>query len=88
MSINTEKIRQNADLINPIVACPFGNPITECPFIPYYTLNDELEQIMQINKIPQEELDEFRKFHRSCMEKYRNGEWKPKKTSRQIHSIG
>jgi hypothetical protein len=87
MSINTEKIRQNADLINPIVACPFGEPIAECPFIPYYTLNDELEQIMQINKIPQEELDEFRKFHRSCMEKYRNGKWKPKKTSKQIHSI-
>ena len=79
MSINTEKIRQNADLINPISACPFGEPIAECPFRPYYELNNEREQIMRIDKIPQEELDELRKFHRSCMEKYLNGVWKPKK---------
>ena len=79
MSINSEKIRQNADLINPISACPFGEPIAECPFIPYYELNNEREQIMQIDVIPQAELDELRKFHRACMERYRNGEWKPKK---------
>jgi hypothetical protein len=80
MSINTEKIRQNADLINPISACPFGEPIAECPFIPYYELKNEREQIMQIDEIPQEELDELRAFHRSCMEKYRNGEWPVKAT--------
>jgi hypothetical protein len=78
MSINTEKIRQNADMINPISACPFGEPIAECPFLQYYELNNEREQIMQIDVIPQEELDELRKFHRACMEKYRKGEWKPK----------
>lgn len=78
-SISTEKIRQNADLINPMSACPFGETITECPFIPYYTLNNEREQIMQIDVIPQEVLDELRKFHRACMERYRNNEWKPKK---------
>lgn len=33
MSINIEKIRQNTDLNNPISACPFGEPIAECPFI-------------------------------------------------------
>jgi hypothetical protein len=80
MSINTEKIRQNADLINPISACPFGEPIAECPFLPYYELKNEREQIMQIDEIPQEELDELRKFHRACMERYRNGEW-PMKVS-------
>ena len=79
MSINTEQIRQNADLINPISVCPFGEPIAECPFIPYYALNDERKQIMQIDVILQEKLDEFRKFHRACMERYRNGEWKSKK---------
>ncbi|MBL7966783.1 MAG: hypothetical protein JNK09_07265 [Prolixibacteraceae bacterium] len=78
-SINTDKIRQNADLINPISACPFGEPIIECPFLPYYKLKNEREQIMQINIIPQEELDELRKFHRACMLGYRNGEWKQKK---------
>lgn len=82
-SINTEKIRQNADLINPISTCPFGEPIAECPFIPYYALNDERKQIMQIDIIPQEELEKLRMFHRACMAKYRNGEWKPKKN---IHS--
>lgn len=80
MAINTEKIRQNADLINPISACPFGEPIAECPFIKYYALNDEREQIMQIDFIPQDEQDELRKFHRSCTEKYRNREWPVKVT--------
>ena len=85
MSINTEKIRQNADLINPISSCPFGEPITECPFIPYYTLNNEREQIMQIDAISQEELNELRKFHRSCMERYRNEEWPVKVTHINAH---
>ena len=79
MSINTEKIRQNADLINPISACPFGEPIAECPFIPYYTLNDEREQIMQIDVLPQAELDELRKFHRVCMKDTEVGNGNKKK---------
>ena len=82
-SINTEKIRLNADLINPISACPFGEPIAECPFIPYHTLNNEREQIMKIDIIPQAELDELRKVHRACIVSYRNGEWKTKK---RIHT--
>jgi hypothetical protein len=76
MSINTEKIHQNADLLVPISACPFGEPIDECPFIPYYLLNDEQKQMELVEIIPQERLDELRKFHRACMERYRNGEWK------------
>ena len=73
----TEKIRQNADLLIPISECPFGDPIAECPFIPYYTLKNEQKQMEQVESIPQEELDEFRIFHRACMAKYRSGEWKP-----------
>lgn len=88
MSIDTEKIRQNADLINPISACPIGDPIAECPFIPYYALNNEREQIMQIDVIPQVELGELRKFHRAYMERYRNGEWKPQKTCMQVRDNG
>lgn len=49
MSINSEKIRQNADLINPISVCPFGEPIAKCLFHPYYEMNNEREQIMQID---------------------------------------
>lgn len=75
-SINTEKIRKNADLINPISGCPFGEPIAECPFIPFYELKDERRQIEQIEVIPQKELDEFRIFHHACIDRYMKGEWK------------
>lgn len=80
MSINTEKIRQNADLLVPISSCPFGEPNDECPFIPYYRLHDERKQMEQVEFIPQEQLDELRKFHRDCMERYRNREWRPKRS--------
>jgi len=76
MTIDTPKIRKNADLINAFSGCPFGNPIPECPFIPYYKLKDEHQQIMQIDVIPQDELDKLRTFHRACVERYRNGEWR------------
>ena len=80
MSINTEKIRQNADLLVPISACPFGEPNEECPFIPYYGLKDEYKQMKLVEIIPQERLDELRQFHRDCMKRYRNREWRPKRS--------
>lgn len=76
-NLYTEKIRQNADLLVPISECPFGDPIAECPFIPFYELKDEQKQMEQVEFIPQEELEELRKFHRACMERYRKREWKP-----------
>ncbi len=66
-SIYTKKIRQNADLVNPMSKCPFGDPVAECPFIPFYAMKNERKQIEQIEKLPQEELDRLRKFHRACM---------------------
>ncbi|MDD2306098.1 MAG: hypothetical protein PHP53_15460 [Prolixibacteraceae bacterium] len=82
-SLYTEKIRQNADLLVPISECPLGDPITECPFIPYYAMKDERKQMEQVEAIPQKELDELRKFHRACMAKYRSGEWKPTNPKRK-----
>ena len=70
MSIDTPKIRKNADLINAFSACPMGTPIPECPFKPFYKMNNEREQIMQIDVIPQEELDKLRAFHRNCVRTY------------------
>lgn len=67
-SIYTKKIRQNADLVNPMSKCPFGEPIDECPFIPFYAMKNERKQIEQIETLPQEELDRLRKFHRACMQ--------------------
>jgi hypothetical protein len=79
MSIDTPQIRRNADLINAFSACPFGNPIPECPFIPYYKLNNERKQIMQMDVIPQGELDKLRRFHQACVQRYCRGEWNPAK---------
>ncbi|MGD9929376.1 MAG: hypothetical protein AB7U05_05115 [Mangrovibacterium sp.] len=70
MSIDTPKIRKNADLINAISACPMGEPVNDCPFLPYYQLNNERDRIMQIETIPQEELDQMRIFHRDCVQHY------------------
>lgn len=73
----TEKIRRNADLVVPVSACPFGEPIDNCPFILFHGIGNESEQILQIDLCPQEELDKLRAFHRACMQRYMNGEWKP-----------
>ena len=83
MSINTEKIRQNADLLVPISSCPFGEPIDECPFISYYALNDKQKQMEQVELIPQDQLEDLRTFHRACMSRYRNGEWRLKRNIRK-----
>lgn len=67
ISLYTTKIRQNADLVNPMSKCPFGKPVAECLFLPYYELKNEQEQVAQIETIPQKKLDELRHFHRTCM---------------------
>ncbi|MDX9881891.1 MAG: hypothetical protein RBS73_07470 [Prolixibacteraceae bacterium] len=78
MSIDTPKIHRNVDLIYAFSSCPMGKPLDDCPFIPYYKLKDEREQIMQIDVIPQEELDRMRIFHRDCVEHYRERRRKKK----------
>ncbi|MDX9882645.1 MAG: hypothetical protein RBS73_11305 [Prolixibacteraceae bacterium] len=67
-SLYTTKIRRNADLVNAMSKCPFGEPVADCPFIPYYEMNNEREQVAQIEVIPPEKLDELRQFHRDCMQ--------------------
>ncbi|KOH43650.1 hypothetical protein [Sunxiuqinia dokdonensis] len=66
-SLNTKKIRQNADLANAVSKCPFGEPVADCPFIPYYEMKNEREQVTQIEIIPQKKLEELREFHRACL---------------------
>ncbi len=65
--LDTKKIRQNADLVNAMSKCPFGEPVADCPFIPYYEMKNERKQVAQIETISQEKLDEMRQFHRTCM---------------------
>ncbi|MGV8137320.1 MAG: hypothetical protein AB2L20_19060 [Mangrovibacterium sp.] len=59
-------------------AAPMGKPLDDCPFIPYYKLNNEQNQIMQIENIPQEELDRMLVFHRDCVQHYRERRRKKK----------
>ena len=77
-NLYTEKILRYADLVVPVSACPFGEPVSNCPFILFHGMRNEREQILQIDLCPQEELDKLRAFHRDCTQKYMNGEWKPK----------
>jgi len=75
---------QKADLINPITAYLFGEPIIECAFLQYFELNNERQQFMHVGVFLQEILDELRKFHSACAEKYRNEEWTQKN---QVYKI-
>lgn len=78
----TEKLRQFADLVVPFTECPFGEPISNCPFIPIHQVADEYKQIEQINQYSEEELDNLRAYHRDCMKKYFAREWKPKRAKK------
>lgn len=71
MTLDTPKIRKNVDLINAFTGCPMGKTLSDCPFLSYYALNDEDEQIRQIETIPQDVLDKMRAFHLDCVEHYR-----------------
>jgi hypothetical protein len=71
MPHDNPKLLKNADLVVPMTACPFGQPVSGCPFIPYYELNDETAQMFKIIDIPQEELDDMRRFHHACMAELR-----------------
>lgn len=39
------------DLVNLMAKCPFGEPVTECFFLPYYEMKHEHEQVAQIEVI-------------------------------------
>jgi hypothetical protein len=64
------------------------NQLQNVPFIPYYKINDGLKQIGPIEVILPEEQDKLCTFHCSCMERYKKGEWKPKKKSMQVRDNG
>lgn len=80
----TEKLRQYADLVVPFTECPFGEPIKECPFVEFQQIGDESKQIEQVSLHTEEELAILRSYHRDCMKKYFNGEWKPKVSRKAV----
>lgn len=67
------KYRQYLDLVNPITACPFGEPIAECPFMPFHKMNDPEKQIRQIETLLETELETLRQFHHSCIHSRKPG---------------
>ena len=63
----TEKNIKYADLIVPFTKCPLGEPVPDCPFNHYWKTEDPAERIRPVDKLPEEKLDELRKFHRKCL---------------------
>ena len=63
----TEKNIKYADLVVPFTGCPVGEPVNDCPFISYWKIEDTVERIQQIEKVPEKELDKLRSFHRKCL---------------------
>lgn len=80
----TENLKQYADLVVPFTGCPFGEPIDECPFIEFHRIGEESNQIEQVDLHTEKELNILRSYHRECMQKYFNGEWKPKAPRRSV----
>jgi len=58
---------KNADMINAFTRCPFGETVEDCPFIPYYGINDAGKQIDLMNTLPENELQQLRSYHQSCI---------------------
>jgi hypothetical protein len=63
----TRKNIKNADLISAFTRCPFGDPVEDCPFIPYYKLNNPAEQIRLMSTFSERELQQLRSHHQSCI---------------------
>lgn len=56
-----------ADLIVPFIACPFGKPAQDCPFIEFWKAYDFEERIYLIHSISYGDLKKLRAYHRNCV---------------------
>lgn len=64
--MTTEKNKVFSDLIVPFTACPFEKVEVDCPFVDYWK-TEGLEQVMElINKLPEQQLLEYREQHQVC----------------------
>lgn len=63
----TEKNIKYADLIVPFTKCPLGDPVSDCPFIDNWKIEDLEERIQPVDDLPEEKLDKLRAFHRKCL---------------------
>lgn len=63
----TKKNIENADMVSAFIRCPFGEPSDDCPFIPYYGINNAGKQIDLMNSLSEHELQQLRSHHQSCI---------------------
>lgn len=63
----TKKNIKNADMVSAFIRCPFGEPSEDCPFIPYYGINNAEKQIDLMNTLSEQKLQQLRSHHRSCI---------------------
>lgn len=63
----TKKNIENADMVSAFIRCPFGNPVEDCPFIPYYGINNAGKQIDLMNTLSEQKLQQLRSHHQSCI---------------------
>ena len=64
---NTKKFKEYVDLVVPLICCPIGEPVADCPFVCYWDIKDFAERIRPIEELPIKELDKLRIFHRKCL---------------------
>jgi hypothetical protein len=63
----TRKNIENADMVSAFIRCPFGEPLEDCPFIPYYGINNAGKQIDLMNTLSEQKLQQLRSHHQSCI---------------------
>lgn len=63
----TKKNIENADLVSAFIRCPFGEPLDDCPMIPYYGINNAEKQIVLMNTLSEQKLQQLRSHHQSCI---------------------
>ena len=56
-----------ADLIVPLIGCPFGKATTKCPFVQYSQKYGFEERVNLIKTISDSELKELQTYHRACV---------------------
>ncbi|WP_321373413.1 hypothetical protein [uncultured Draconibacterium sp.] len=65
----SEKSIKHIGLVVPFTCCPIGEPVSECPFIPFWKNNSRKDNEELIEKLPEEELEKLQTFHDKCLRK-------------------
>lgn len=64
--LETRKLKY-ADLIVPLIGCPFGKATKNCPFVQYWQKYGFEERVNLIKTISDNELEKLQTYHRNCV---------------------